>query len=676
MSESTSPSTISGVTESTAGRIAAGAGRGSRVGRSKGRGPRGHGKGGPLRITRTNFRGDTEAMNGHVFECYDEQNDRRQYTKTRDALDGYVKKNLKFVEDLLPLFAEEMEEPVLEVLEELSPNPTTVEKAIWDEEVKEYVKRSRIFKGNLAIIQAVILGQCSESMKERLRSLTDYKTKTKKNDCFWLLQQIRAVTLKFDEKISGFLSIMDAQRSFLNCKQLPGQSADSYLQDLRGWAETISYHDGTIVGNYRLVPENDENGNVRTTAERNAIAHDRTLAMALVTRADPTRYGALITNLSNQFANGKDEYPLDVTSAYGLLVNYRNPENARARNAGYVNNHSTSAPETSAMTFAQQALVPGNNGITHEGVQCYNCQSMGHYASNCNIEGSVGTTLVQHAYMMAQSDSARIDPKWILLDSQSTISVFNNRHMLTNIRKSPHVLRAMTNGGHQDSHMIGDFANLGTVWYNARSIANILSLADVRKVCRVTMDTKDEPSLCVHRLDGSVMKFHEHASGLYVYDSTADSSKHSSERVTAYTMISTVAAQKQMFSRREIAAADTARELYRKIGRPGEHAFQSILRANTIRNCPVSPDDAKRALLIYGPDVAVLKGKMTRTTAAPRAPTFTAVPLPAPIAQHHRNVTLCVDFFLCKASLFYTQSRAVLVSARLLLFMTGHTKPF
>jgi hypothetical protein len=47
--------------------------------------------------------------------------------------------------------------------------------------------------------------------------------------------------------------------------------------------------------------------------------------------------------------------------------------------------------------------------------------------------------------------------------------------MLTNIRNSQHVLRALTNGGHQDSNMIGDFAKLGTVWYNSNSIANILS---------------------------------------------------------------------------------------------------------------------------------------------------------------------------------------------------------
>jgi hypothetical protein len=227
--------------------------------------------------------------------------------------------------------------------------------------------------------------------------------------------------------------------------------------------------------------------------------------------------------------------------------------------------------------------------------------------------------------------------------------------MLGNVRRSPHIVRAITNGGHQDSHMIGDFPNLGPVWFNERSIANILSLSEVRKVCKVTMDTSREACINVHRKDGSIMRFVEHPSGLYVYDGN-----NASTDVTAYTLVNTVAEHKKLFSQRQIDDADRARALYRKIGRPDESEFQSILRGNFIRNCPVTPDDARRALLIYGPDVATIKGKMTRSGATPRAPTFESVPIPAPILTHHRAVTLCVDFFFVQGLGFlHTISRGI-----------------
>ena len=76
-------------------------------------------------------------------------------------------------------------------------------------------------------------------------------------------------------------------------------------------------------------------------------------------------------------------------------------------------------------------------------------------------------------------------------------------------------------------------------------------------------------------------------------------------------MLNTVAEQKKLFTTREIKSANVARDLYRKIGRPAEAEFQDILARNLIRDCPVTPADAKRALVIYGPDVAVIKGKTT-----------------------------------------------------------------
>ena len=201
------------------------------------------------------------------------------------------------------------------------------------------------------------------------------------------------------------------------------------------------------------------------------------------------------------------------------------------------------------MTFAQRGNVTDDtNGRTHEGITCFNCNSMGHYPVNCPNDRreptTTGTTLTQVAFVLAQSRSGtgELPKDWILLDSQSMVSVFNNASMLTNIRRSLHVLQAITIGGHKDSRLLGDFPNLGPVWFNSVSIANILSLSEVRKVCRMTMDTGHEAAMSLHCLDDSVMTFVEHESGLYVFV------PNSSDVITGYTLVSTVAAHKCMFT--------------------------------------------------------------------------------------------------------------------------------
>ena len=162
------------------------------------------------------------------------------------------------------------------------------------------------------------------------------------------------------------------------------------------------------------------------------------------------------------------------------------------------------------------------------------------------------------------------------------------------------------------------------------------------------MDSGVERSMNVHRLDGSIMKFTEHESGLYVYNPNV-----TNPSVIGYSMLSTVAAQKKLFTPRQLQDADAARDLYRMIGRPSAADFQTILRRGFIRNCPVTPADARRADIIYGPDIATIKGKSKRREAAARVPTFEAVPIPPPVLAHHLDITLCLDFFFVQGLGFY-----------------------
>ena len=70
-------------------------------------------------------------------------------------------------------------------------------------------------------------------------------------------------------------------------------------------------------------------------------------------------------------------------------------------------------------------------------------------------------------------------------------------------------------------------------------------------------------------------------------------------------------------------------------------------------------EDAKRALLIYGPDTAMLKGKSTKTN-APHIPNFVSQPIPDPILKHHGDVTICIDNFYVNGNpFFHTISRAI-----------------
>ena len=313
-------------------------------------------------------------MNGNVFECYEEVDDHLQYGNTIEALDAYARKNLFYSADLAPLSAKEATVLSIERPEETDEEADTLSGMIFAEEVKEYVKRVRTLRSNLATVYAVAWGQCSEDMKVRVSTHDHYETKSAANDCVWLLEQIQSVKLQYHEGSDAFMSLLDALNSFLSCKQAVGQSADEYADRLVGWWETLEAHGGVVAPNHLLIKATDSAGNTRTDEQRKALARERILATALIRNADPSRYGTLIISLANNYALNRDEYPTDIAAAKSLLGMYRTPANASApgRNGGQRNNTgggAVTAPaggDTGGGNFgATRRHTRGRNGRHH-----------------------------------------------------------------------------------------------------------------------------------------------------------------------------------------------------------------------------------------------------------------------------------------------------------------------
>ena len=169
MSNSITNSTTTSATEGTCGRGRAATEGGSQTGGSAGRGRggnagRGRNRANQVRSTTAArlasrvslFKGASEGMNRHVFECFDEQGDKQQYAKSLEALNCHTKKTRKFSEDFASLFAVEASDPIIEKPSDLGANPSTTDEMIsWRELIKAYVNRLQVLRGNLAAIYAI-----------------------------------------------------------------------------------------------------------------------------------------------------------------------------------------------------------------------------------------------------------------------------------------------------------------------------------------------------------------------------------------------------------------------------------------------------------------------------------------------------------------------------------------
>jgi hypothetical protein len=604
-------------------------------------------------------------MKDNVFQCHGETKEKHQFQKTVGVLEEHINKTFLYPQDIA-MVCKTLAIPELVQPDNISKDDYLNDmgkKMMWEVSMKSFMKRRELLESNRRGVYAIVWGQCSPMMQSKVESLNGFIDKSYACDCVWLLAEIRGITHKFEGTRNVFISLDDAWTSYYGYSQGHLQTVHDYLKEFQGLVQVLDHYGAAIGadGPYQeevmeKVKESNPNlSDAEYTVKAIEAAKRKQIAIAFLKRAETKRYGGLWSELENLYTRGQDHYPEDLTSAYNLLVNYKP---APATNQPRRERTTSNRPEedVSGMSFLQDgAAVAGTDGVVHELIKCYNCNTQGHYASSCPTEVQEGHQMLQlstaedtadeayeSAFSFAQATHSAIPDSWILLDSQSTVSVFKNKALVTNIRPSARTLRVHTNGGTQTSNQIGTVKNFGDVWFNTNSLANILSMAEVRKVCRITMDTSLEAAMHVHRKDGSLMKFQEYRSGLYFFDTLVK--KNTSTNEQDYLFLNTVAGNKGKYTQHEIQGADKARALYKKIGRPSEQAFSDILKNNLIRNCPVTPDDARRALEIYGPDIATLKGKTVKKQNK-GIPNYQAVLIPAPIIEQYNDVRLFIDIF-------------------------------
>ena len=195
-----------------------------------------------------------------------------------------------------------------------------------------------------------------------------------------------------------------------------------------------------------------------------------------------------------------------------------------------------------------------------------------------------------------------------------------------------------SNGGYLPISEIADVKGFKqSVWFSKKAITNILSLLEVKKEYPVSYD---RDNFIVHRASHGYpdMVFKPHPTGLHVWNINDPRSQAS------YVFVETVADNMKMFTKRQIDGGNLARELQAGLAYPSNGDLKWITQANLLKDSPVGPQDVDVALKIYGPSVALLKGKTVRQT-APLA-RQDIVEVPKEIRQLHKRVTLTIDIFL------------------------------
>ena len=285
------------------------------------------------KVTESNFKGTIIDMNGHTFQCHGESTTASQFSRTCEELQRYCLKNYKFGDDVAFVVRHFKEYNMNKNKPKPAPKGAdSIDLRIVEKEVDEFVRRKSTYKQNIKSLYMITWAQCSNAMQAKIRSVNGFNDFDEDRNFLELIQAIKGVSYKFEAQRYPPLALFEAKLAFYRYQQHRTLSNSDYLERFKALYTIIEHYGGSIGEDPMLVKDEARRDNILHYASltindseyilRVPLARDRFLAYVFLQGSDKARFGELLVELENQHTYGNDQFPVNLTMAYNLLINY------------------------------------------------------------------------------------------------------------------------------------------------------------------------------------------------------------------------------------------------------------------------------------------------------------------------------------------------------------------
>jgi hypothetical protein len=197
----------------------------------------------PEFIHKEKFTGRSDDLEGYIYMVVSTKGG-VQFARTTEEIARYA--GAKY-----PVVGSHIRTAILTMTEQVPTRPTTptaasatttvdpVDQAIFDEEVRQFVKDKAVITAAMKALYSVAWGQCSEALRSKLKSNPDYNTFSANADSLQLLQAIRCEMTGFKRLHYLAHSIHSILREFYSLTQGKHRTNQEYYDEFNNLVAAV-----------------------------------------------------------------------------------------------------------------------------------------------------------------------------------------------------------------------------------------------------------------------------------------------------------------------------------------------------------------------------------------------------------------------------------------------------
>ena len=263
------------------------------------------------------FKGETEGMNGFIFETSEEAKDPTAFVRTLEALERFSNKNYKT--NLSTIFHQPKGTiPVIPRPDKPNDTADAYDKEAYIIKVKSHIAEEKQSVIDMKALWSVVWGQCSTTLISKLLDKKDLQEWKKSGNVVELLQAVKRISMKYTVCTNPEINLHKHLAFFYLYCQREHDDVHKYFElfklmtdGIKNFGGNLGHHDLYI----RRIMEKKQIIKASSSQDKFAAAYEalpkddrlsilnaaesKSLAIAFLMGGRPDQYGKLILTLQN-----------------------------------------------------------------------------------------------------------------------------------------------------------------------------------------------------------------------------------------------------------------------------------------------------------------------------------------------------------------------------------------